>query len=121
MFQGAGGVPFSQRTQGTHSGRERLAVCVGTGWGPGSVGGCLGLRCAPQMDQRAEAPPAAGAGRQQGLPGEGVPLRVGGQRGAPACAEGLSLGAAVGGGIQARGWGGVMRSVLPGLLMCTGV
>lgn len=67
-----GGVPFSQRTQGAHSGRERLHVRAGTGRGPGSGG-----TARPQM-RSSDGPVSrgsstAGAGRREGLPGEGVP------------------------------------------------
>ena len=70
---GRGGVPFSQRTRGAHSGREQLQVWVGGNragaWERGMAG--------PQM-RSSDGPPSrgsftAGAGRREGLPGEGVP------------------------------------------------
>lgn len=71
MFQGAGGVPFSQRTQGTHAGWEQLVVCVweqggglgaqGDGWASDVVLGWTGKQRHSRW------------GRWQGLPAEGVP------------------------------------------------
>lgn len=70
---GRGGVPFSQRTQGAHSGRERLHVCVWEQGGGLGAGGWPGLRCGPPTDRRAEAPPRQVWGDRRGCPGRGCP------------------------------------------------
>lgn len=66
-------MPFSQRTQGAHSGREWLDECVGTGWGPGRAGDGQASDVVLGWTGEQRLPPQQVGRNWRGCPGGGAP------------------------------------------------